>query len=60
MSKQSKSKKRSKRRKLSKLLKAMKEVKKRLPTCKGGYAFKSPKDYNRKENKEIVKRELSE
>ncbi len=45
---------------MSKLLKAMKEVKKRLPTCKGGYAFKSPKDYNRKENKEIVKRELSE
>lgn len=60
MSKNSKSEKRSKRRKLSKLLKSLKPVKKRIPTCKGGFSFKSRKDYNRKENKEIVRKELND
>ena len=60
MPKSSKSLKRRKRRKLSKLLTSMKEVKKRLPTCQGGWSFKSPKDYDRKTNKEIVKRELND
>ena len=60
MAKKSKSQKRSKRRKLSKLLKSMKEVKKRIPTCKGGFAFKSPKDYDRKDNKKAVEKELND
>ena len=60
MAKKSKSQKRSKRRKLSKLLKSMKEIKKRIPTCKGGYAFKSPRDYDRKENKKIIDKELND
>ena len=58
--KKSKAKKRSKRRKLSKLLKKTQEVKKRIPTCKGGWSFKSPKDYNRKNNKKIVESELND
>jgi hypothetical protein len=60
MSKKSKSSKRSKRRKLSKLLTSIKKIKKRLPTCKGGYSFKSLRDYDRKENKIIVKKELND
>lgn len=58
--KQSKSDKRNKRRKLSKLLKNLEIPKKRLPTSKGGYAFKSKKDYDRKENKKIVEKELND
>ena len=60
MSSGSKSRKKSKRRKLSKLLKKPISVKKRLPTCKGGFSFKSKKDYDRKQNKEIVKKELND
>ena len=51
---------RRKRRKLSKLLKSPKQLKKRIPTCKGGFAFKSKKDYNRAENKKVTKRDLNE
>lgn len=58
--KKSKSQKRSKRRKLSKLLKELKPLKKRIPTCKGGFSFKSKKDYNRSENKKIVKEQLND
>lgn len=58
--KASKSDKRSKRRKLSKLLKNIPDLKIRIPTSKGGYAFKSPKDYNRKENTKIIEKELNE
>jgi len=57
--KRSKSDKRSKRRKLSKLLKKLEPIKSRKPTCKGGYAFKSKKDYNRSQNKKITEEELS-
>ena len=57
MAKKSKSQKRSKRRKL---LKSIKEFKKRIPTCKGGYAFKSPRDYDRKDNKKVVDKELND
>lgn len=48
------------RRKLSKLKKCAKALKLRLPTCKGGFSFKSKKDYNRSENKKVVKKELDE
>lgn len=58
--KTSKSSKRSKRRKLSKLLKSMKEFKSRIPTCKGGFAFKSKKSYDRKENKKILDKETND
>jgi hypothetical protein len=58
--KQSKSDKRNKRRKLSKLLKSIQDVKPRIPTCKGGHAFKSQKDYDRKNNKKIIEKELND
>lgn len=58
--KQSKSNKRSKRRKLSKLLKSIQTIKKRIPTSKGGFAFKSQKDYDRKQNKKIIEKELND
>jgi len=58
--KSSKSSKRVKRRKLSKLLKSIQEVKKRIPTCKGGYAFKSKKSYDRKENNKILDKEIND
>jgi len=58
--KASKSDKRNKRRKLSKLLKNIPELKQRIPTCKGGHAFKSKKDYNRKNNKKIIEKELND
>ena len=51
---------RRKRRKLNKLIKSAKPLKKRIPTCKGGFAFKSKKDYNRAENKKVTKRDLNE
>ena len=52
-------KKRNKRRKkLSRLKKSAKVPKSRIPTCKGGFAFKSKKDYNRADNKEIEKKEI--
>lgn len=60
MAKKSKSEKKRKRRKLSKLLKEIPAFKKRIPTCKGGFSFKSKKDYNRNENKKIVKEEISD
>lgn len=58
--KQSKSGKRTKRRKLSKLLKSIKEIKIRIPTCKGGYAFKSKKDYDRSQNSKIIEKQLND
>lgn len=60
MKKKSKSGKRRSRRKLSKLLTSPKEFKKRKPTCKGGYSFKSIKDYDRKKNKKIIQKDLSD
>lgn len=48
------------RKKLSKLKKAAIALKLRLPTCKGGFAFNSKKDYKRSKNKEIVKKEMDE
>jgi len=57
--KQSKSDKRNKRRKLSKLLKKIDPIKIRKPTCQGGYAHKSKKDYDRSQNKKILKEELN-
>lgn len=56
----SKSEKKRKRRKLSKLLKELKPLKSRIPTCKGGFSFKSKKDYDRRENKKIVKEQLND
>lgn len=58
-SKGTKSDKRRKRRKLSKLLKSIQKIKLRIPVCKGGFAFKSKKDYNRKDNQKNVKEELN-
>jgi hypothetical protein len=55
----SKKDKRSLRRKLSKLLTKAEPIKKRLPTCKGGYALKSKKDYRRFQNKKITQEELN-
>lgn len=60
MSKRSKAQKRRKRRKLSKLLTMPATVKKRLPTCQGGFALKSKKDYNRQDNKKVIRRELND
>lgn len=56
--KSSKKNKRKKRRKLSKLLTSMKKVKLRIPTAKGGFPFKTKKDYNRSENRKIAQREV--
>lgn len=60
MPRQSKLKKKRKRRKLSKLLTSPLEVKKRLPTCKGGWSFKTPKNYDRSLSKKIKERELDD
>lgn len=59
MSKKSKSQKRSKRRKLSKLLIKATVNKVRIPTCSGGFCFKSKKDYNRKNKKREIEVELN-
>ena len=44
---------RRKRRKLSKLLKSAKVPKRRIPIAPPSKAFKSKKDYNRKESKNV-------
>ena len=54
----SKMKKRRKRRKLSKLLKSLPKIKKRIPVPPPSKIFKSKKDYDRSENKKIIKKEL--
>jgi len=59
MPKLSKSQKKSKRRKLSKLLNKLPEIKKRIPISPPTKVFKSIKNYNRSQNKKIVKKELN-
>ena len=54
----SKMSKKRKRRKLSKLLKSAKNPKKRIPIAPPRVVFKSKKDYDRKENKKIVRENL--
>ena len=47
--------------KLSKLMKSLKDaIKIRIPYAKAGTAFKSPKDYNKKQNKEAIEKAMKE
>ena len=45
--------------KLKKRLKSLDSLPFRKPTAKAGWAFKSKKDYDRKQNKKIVDKEMS-
>lgn len=54
----SKKDKKRKRRKLSKLLKSLPKVKIRIPIAPPGYSHKTKKDYDRRQNKKAVEREM--
>lgn len=43
-----------------KLLKLLKSIRPRIPVPRPGVAFKSKKDYNRSDNKTIIRRELND
>lgn len=44
--------------KLAKFMKSLIKIKPRIPVAPAGSRFKSKKDYDRKENKKVVQKEL--
>lgn len=61
MGKMAKRRRRAKKKKsLSKLIESLKKIKARIPTPPTGSAFKTKKDYDRKNNKKAIEKELKD